>query len=74
MTALESLTHPWIDKISDKLIANLTSSHGDNIATKNFTNRVLSSIYNYKKEDTNEKEMVKRSCLSIIASKLITAK
>jgi hypothetical protein len=44
MSALESLTHPWIDKISDKLIANLICSHGDNMATKQFTIGVMTSI------------------------------
>jgi hypothetical protein len=40
-------------------------------ATKNYVKDIIVSIQNYQKEKTRENELIKRACLSIIASKLI---
>jgi hypothetical protein len=52
-------------------VSDLLDTDDISKAKAKYTKGVLESIQKYKKENTREKEYIKRSCLSIIASKLI---
>lgn len=71
MTALKALSHPWMEDISIQLIDNLINKEKSE-AKKIIRKGVLDTIQKYKKEETRDAELIKRSCLSIIAGKLIS--